>query len=275
MKYNGGIKNLYVSAESLLKHALKYAKTPDQRYLILREMINYGAGDPIHNIKSINHGSQYMEDDEIDSHRTALESYINDYKDYTDDIPYNSELHIQHGAELCEKLRKCINLIRTHKLDVALEEYSQIKLDAYSRIAFPGAAIVYYQIGVLMVLCGKDTKEADWSTMTDPLENITEAQLRLKYIQRMIEEFYPSRAAEHQVYIDKFEKFIDKVYTDIEAKENFFGPVNKLTFVETLIKMQVDALSASKKQEIFEGPEPDPTASNSSKIESVSLRARM
>lgn len=121
---------------SLYNRALEYCDNADQRFLCLRPKINSA-----HSLCVV---------DEIE------ELYDDHVKSCVSQISSESKLHNELGESLRAKLIDCLNTLTDHRQLDAIQKFNAIDFDAYSRKAYPGTAILYYQLDAVLTLLGRD-----------------------------------------------------------------------------------------------------------------------
>lgn len=148
---------------------------------------------------------------------------------YVAQIPTDSPQYHELGQKLRAQIQTCIDSLRKKQFAEAVEHFYQIKWDAYSKFAYPDAAVMYYQIeSIIIFFSRKQIKESlnpDCKLESD--ECLAFALGKESVVQDIINKYYPEKAQKYSDMANEYEVNRKLIFsTKQPQKKNIFTDVS-------------------------------------------------
>ena len=189
------------------KEALSLAETPDQKFLVLQGLLNvydWRHEDEVKKFKKLK--SRFVTEEERDALKQDKMHIEATIAPYVAQIDPTSAMHQQLQSELHSQLQQCVSSFRRGDYAAAKNMLDGIKWGGYCKKAYPGAAILYYQLQTVLTLCMEPYEPFDMESLC-PIGRLRIARENLVIVQEYIDKYYPEMSRAHQEYIDLYDKF--------------------------------------------------------------------
>lgn len=173
--------------QSLYNLALEYCDDADQKFLCLRHKINFA-----HRL----HVSKRCEES-YDGHVSLCVAQISS----------ESKLHRELGESLRSKLLDCLNTLVSNNHLGAIQKFDTIDFDAYSRKAYLGATVLYYQLEAVLTIMGRVNKLKEIDESCDAAKFCIIKHC-LCMARENIDKFYATHSAVMYQYAFNFSDFL-------------------------------------------------------------------
>ena len=154
-------------AETSYEIALKLSKTTEERFLILRSLINLN-----NRLKSRSEFSEY---------------YDRKVKGYISQVSLGSPICIKSSEELKAKLLSCLDSFKNREYKEAYEKFSAIELDCFAENIYVSGVVMYYQLKIALTLVG----QLEDVGAIDPESRAITAYRDMLRVQEYIVKYYP------------------------------------------------------------------------------------
>jgi hypothetical protein len=193
--------------KNLAEEAFELSETPDQLFLVLRMFLD----DCNRRRKGMFHDKllpSMLLNDQVckeifEKHEKSFSKYL---KPYINLIPINSQQHQELAAQMKQQLMSCYNSLSNSCIEEACHKFTAIKWDGYCKVAYPAAAILYYELKAVLTLASEGLNVKLNSELCVG-ERLDFACKSLEKTKKIIDEFYSAESEEYQKYFESFEDF--------------------------------------------------------------------
>lgn len=183
-------------------NALKFTDNKHDKLLPLKGIINgyeHGLQSTLWRVRDRYYGDEYEQrcNDSINKTLRWQAPYISQ-------IPTDSPLYNELGSKIRTQIQDCINSLRAKQFKTAVDKFYAIKWDAYSRHAYPDAAVMYYQTEAIITFFSKKKTRptAENIKYDECLWFGTESEA---IIQNILDKYYPEEAQQYKTAMAAYE----------------------------------------------------------------------
>lgn len=223
------------------KMALPLSETADQKFLVLQGLLNvydWRLDNQIKKFKELK--GIFITEEARESLRSGRISIAEIIAPYVAQIDPSSPMHQQLQADLHYQLQQCVSSFRYGEYALAKEILDNIKWNGYCKKAYPGAAILYYQLQSVLTLSMEPYEPFDMESLC-PIGRLKIARENLETIQEYIDKYYPEMSREHQEYIDLFDASSAARQTAYDTPNPYKRPIIYSELIPVSQKMSEEA----------------------------------
>lgn len=182
---------------------------------------------------------------------------------YVAQIPTDAPLYHELGAKVRAQIQECIAILREERFSDAAKMFYNIEWDAYSRHAYPDAAIMYYQMEAIITFFSKKRVKPEPEDFKQD-ECLNFALEKAPMVQNIINKYYPEKSQKYEEIMNSYEKSRKEIF---KAKE----PKRECSVTELPEIFTPMALAAKKKQDESSKDKKDDPNSSPPRIPSPKL----
>lgn len=139
---------------------------------------------------------------------------------YIAQIPTDAPLYHELGAKVRAQIQDCIMTLRTEQFSKAAEQFYKIEWDAYSRYAYPDAAIMYYQMEAIVTFFSKKKTKPEPSNLEYD-ECINFGSDNESIIQTILDKYYPEKSQQYKEVMNAYEVTRKAIFTSREPRREY------------------------------------------------------
>ncbi len=228
--------------EYLVEEAFELSETPEQLFLVLKMFLQ---AENIRRKGILDRDLEPLWDDR-EGRRNLFESYEKDFdkhlKKYIKLLPINSQQHQDLGIQLKHELMSCVLSLENCCIEEACDKFMAIEWDGYCKLAYPAAAVLYYELRAILTIAteGLDVKLHPQMFVAG---RICHARDTLIKINKIISEHFPDKIIEFKKYLEDFQRTdgeMGMAYVDTDS----IKPITTLATMRT--KQYFDLLDEPK-----------------------------
>lgn len=193
--------------ENLTEEAFELSETPDELFLVLRMFLNNSNELRKCMLRDKFLPSTFWDQlkckEVFEAHEKDFSKYL---KPYINLIPINSKEHQELATQMKQQLMSCFNSLSNSCIKEACDKFIKIEWDGYCKVAYPAAAILYYELKAVLTLAsiGLDVKLNSELCVADRFGFLCKS---LEKTKKIIDEFYSEESGKYQKCFDSYESF--------------------------------------------------------------------